>query len=75
MKAIALVSTGIRNNILFRFYKHFIWDSMLIVKNHGCKELMRRRGKKVFAAVFCYYLVRDTFLYIILPVMLGRSLF
>jgi len=75
MKAIAFVYSGIRTTFLFRLYRHFIWDSIVIIKKSGFKELARQRGKKFFAIIFCYYLVRDTFLYILLPIMLGRSLF
>jgi len=62
-------------NILIRFYKYYIIDSILIVKREGFKALLKKRGWKVFAAVIGYYTVRDTILYIILPFLIARGIF
>jgi hypothetical protein len=58
-----------------RLYRFAVIDSLLIVKQHGIRELLRRRGWKFVAGVCGYYLVRDTLLYIVLPVCLARGLF
>ena len=65
----------LRDNLIVRFYKYYIIESIMIVKRDGFKTLLKERGKKVFLAIFTYYLVRDTLLYIIIPYMLARGLF
>ena len=62
-------------NILIRFYKYYIIDSILIVKREGFKALLKKRGWKVFAVVIGYYTVRDTILYIIIPFLVARGIF
>jgi hypothetical protein len=62
-------------NILTRFYKYYIIDSILIVKREGFKALLKKRGWKVFAVVIGYYTVRDTILYIIIPFLVARGIF
>jgi len=62
-------------NILIRFYKYYIIDSILIVKREGFKALLKKRGWKVFAVVIGYYTARDTILYIIIPFLVARGIF
>ena len=62
-------------NILIRFYKYYIIDSILIVKREGFKALIKKRGWKVFAVVIGYYTVRDTILYIIVPFVIAQGIF
>lgn len=62
-------------NILVRFYKYYIIDSILIVKREGFKALLKKRGWKVFAMVIGYYTVRDTMVYIIIPLLIAKSIF
>jgi hypothetical protein len=62
-------------NILIRFYKYYIIDSILIVKREGLKALLKKRGWKVFAVVIGYYTVRDTILYIIVPFLIAQGMF
>lgn len=62
-------------NIIIRFYKYYIIDSIIIVKNEGFKSLLRKRGWKIFAAVIGYYIVRDTILYILIPYLAARNIF
>jgi hypothetical protein len=62
-------------NIIFRLYKHYVIDSVLIIKNHGFKELLRRRGKKFFLVIIAYYAVRDSVVYIIIPFCIAKGLF
>jgi hypothetical protein len=61
-------------NILIRFYKYYIIDSILIVKREGFKALLKKRGWKVFAVVIGYYTVRDTILYIIVPFIIAQGI-
>jgi hypothetical protein len=58
-----------------RFFRYAIFDSLLIVRRHGFRELLRQRGWKFVAAVAVYYLVRDTLLYIVVPLLTARGLF
>ena len=39
------------------------------------RELLRSRGWKFVAAVLAYYLVRDTLLYVVVPLCVARGLF
>jgi hypothetical protein len=40
----------------------------------GLKAVWKRFGWKLFAAFFLYYLIRDSFLYILLPYLITRGL-
>lgn len=62
-------------NILVRFYKYYIIDSILIVKREGFKALLKKRGWKVFAVVIGYYTVRDTIVYIVVPLLIAKGIF
>ena len=62
-------------NILVRFYKYYIIDSILIVKREGFKALLKKRGWKVFAVVIGYYTIRDTILYILIPLLVAKGIF
>jgi hypothetical protein len=75
MQALSLVSNTVKKNFLFRIYKHYIIDSIVIVKKFGFKELFRRRGLKFLLVIFTYYLVRDTFVYIIIPLCIAKGIF
>jgi hypothetical protein len=74
MAALTTVTTFIQQNPLLRFYKHNVIDSALILKRHGFKELVRRRGWKFLLAVAGYYLVRDTIVYVAIPLIVARGL-
>lgn len=58
-----------------RLYRYAVLDSLRIARQHGPRELLRRRGWRFFAGVCAYYLVRDTLLYVVLPVCIARGLF
>ena len=62
-------------SILVRFYKYYIIDSILIVKREGFKALIKKRGWKVFAVVIGYYTIRDTIVYIIVPLLIAKGIF
>lgn len=51
----------------------FIQDWVSIWKKEGIRALIKQKGWKVVTFIFCYYLIRDTFLYIILPMYLYQS--
>ena len=71
---IGILNTLAAKNILIRFYKYYIIDSILIVKSEGFKSLLKKRGWKVFAVVIGYYTVRDTFFYIIVPFLVAKGI-
>lgn len=75
MTALSAIARIIVSNPIARLYRHYIIDSIVIVKKSGFKELLRRRGWKFFAIIVAYYTVRDTILYIILPFCVARGLF
>lgn len=56
-------------------YRYAVPESVGIVRRHGWRELLRRRGWKFFAVIVAYYVVRDTLLYIVLPLCVARGLF
>lgn len=62
-------------SILVRFYKYYIIDSILIVKREGFKALIKKRGWKVFAIVIGYYTIRDTIVYIVVPLLIANGIF
>ena len=72
---LTVIAKTIQQNFLFRLYKYYIIDSILIIKNSGFKELLRQRGLKFFLIIFAYYLVRDSLIYIIIPFCIARGLF
>jgi hypothetical protein len=75
MTALATATTLMQQNPLFRVYKHYIIDSVLILKRHGFRELVRERGWKFILVIASYYLVRDTILYVAVPLLVARGLF
>jgi hypothetical protein len=48
-------------------YRKYVIDSVVIVRNSGFKELIRKRGWKFLAVIVSYYVVRDSVLYIVIP--------
>ena len=74
MTALTPVAAVVQQNAFFRLYKHTIIDSALILKRFGFKELVRQRGWKFVLAIFAYYLVRDTILYLVIPLCVARGL-
>jgi hypothetical protein len=74
MNTIALANVVVRQNLLFRLYKHHVIDSVVILKRHGLRELVRQRGWKFLLVIAGYYFVRDTILYVAIPLLLARGL-
>ena len=56
-------------------YRYAVLDSICIVRGHGWRELVRQRGWKFFAGIVAYYVVRDTVIYILLPLLIARGIF
>jgi hypothetical protein len=75
VQSLTIIRSTVQQNVLFRLYKYYIIDSILLVKRNGFKELIRQRGWKLFWIVGGYYLVRDTLVYIIIPYCIARGLF
>lgn len=74
MKALTLAANIIQQNFLFRLYRYYIIDSIVIVKNFGLKELVRRRGLKFLFVILGYYLVRDSLIYLVIPFCVAKGL-
>ena len=45
----------------------FLNQWLAIYKNEGFKALLKKKGWSVIIAIILFYLVRDTFLYVLLP--------
>ena len=58
-----------------RLVPGFIREYVAIWKAEGFRELLRQKGWKVVAIIFFYYLIRDSFLYILLPYLIAKGLF
>ena len=56
-----------------RLYRYAVIDSLLIARRRGLRELLRQRGWRFVAAVIAYYLVRDTLLYVVVPLLVARG--
>lgn len=46
-----------------------------VFKKDGMKGLIKRYGWKLVVAVFMYYLIRDSILYILIPYLIAKGLF
>ena len=58
------------------FYKpQFLNQWLAIYKSEGFKVLLKKKGWSVIIAIVLFYLVRDTFLYILLPYLALLVLF
>ena len=62
-------------NIIIRLYKYYIIDSIIIVKSEGLKSLLKKRGWKFFAIIIGYYAVRDTVVYVLVPLLIAQGIF
>jgi len=58
--------------ILFRLYKYYIIDSIIIIKKNGLKELIKQRGWKFLLIIVSYYTVRDSIVYILIPLLISK---
>lgn len=74
MKTLSIMNSYLRNNFIINFYRYYIYESVMIVKDRGFKALIKERGYKVFFAIFMYYLIRDTIVYILIPFLIARGI-
>lgn len=72
---VSKILTILQENFLFRSYKYYVIDSVLIAKNRGVKELFRARGLKFILAVIVYYIIRDSIIYFVIPFLVARGFF
>ena len=56
-----------------RLYRYAVLDSLSIVRRDGLRELFRQRGWRFVAGIFGYYLVRDTLIYVVIPIFIARG--
>lgn len=49
------------------------WVALL--REHGLKEFVRQKGWKFIVAIFLFYLIRDTALYLVVPYLAAKGLF
>jgi hypothetical protein len=68
------VLKSVNKFILVRIYRYYVIDSIIIVKNFGIKELIRKRGWKFLLIIVSYYAVRDSIVYILLPYLLANGI-
>ena len=68
-----VISVVVDRFILFRLYKYYIIDIIIIVKDHGLKELFKRRGWKFLLIIVSYYAVRDSIIYIVIPYLIAKG--
>jgi hypothetical protein len=55
-----------------QFHSTFI-EVRQIYRENGFKAVFKRYGWKLVVGIFCYYLIRDITLYLILPSLVWRS--
>ena len=73
-KVLTILKNLATNNFLIRLYKYYIIDSIAIIKNQGFKELIKERGVKFLFVIIAYYAVRDTIIYIIIPLLIAYQI-
>jgi hypothetical protein len=73
--ALTYINRLATKNLIIKLYKHYIIDSIILVKREGFKALIRERGWKVFAIIIGYYAVRDTVVYLLIPLLIAKGIF
>jgi hypothetical protein len=74
MTALTATITLVQKNPLLRLYRHYVIDSVLILRQRGLRELVRQRRWKFLLLLAGYYLVRDTIFYVAIPLLVARGL-
>lgn len=54
--------------------KSLIKEAKGTFREKGMRGVIQKYGWKFFAVFFCYYLVRDLFLYVFIPYMVAKGL-
>jgi hypothetical protein len=52
----------------------FVKAWVSLIREKGLKQFVREKGWKLVVAVFLFYLVRDSVLYILVPILIARGL-
>jgi hypothetical protein len=68
------LANSVNRFFLFKLYKYYIIDSVVIVKKKGFRELIKKRGWKFLLSIISYYVVRDTIAYIIIPYLIASGI-
>jgi len=68
------ILAGLKGNVIFRLYKTYIIDSIIIIRKDGFKALFAKRGKRFVMVIVLYYLIRDTILYILIPALVAMEI-
>jgi len=55
------------------FKPQIIQDWTKLLREKGFKAFLREKGWKVVAAIFLFYLVRDTLVYILIPFLIAQG--
>lgn len=51
----------------------FIREWVTLLREKGLKGFIKEKGWKIVLAIFTFYLIRDSILYIILPLLIARG--
>ncbi len=60
-------------NLKKLFKPPFIQGWTALLREKGLKAFVREKGWKILAAVFLFYLVRDSVIYIIIPLLIAQG--
>lgn len=52
----------------------FVLAARATYRDGGFQAVVKRYGWKLFAAFFLYYLIRDSFLYLLIPYLIAQGL-
>lgn len=51
-----------------------IQESITLIREQGLKAFIKQKGWVIVVAIFLFYLIRDSILYIIIPYFVARGL-
>lgn len=55
------------------FKPRIIQEWTALLREKGLKGFIKAKGWKVVVAIFLYYLIRDSLLYIVIPLMIAQG--
>ena len=58
---------------LFQNVRAIFHEARQIYREKGFRAVVKRYGWKLVIGVFCYYLIRDILIYLVLPSLLWRA--
>lgn len=61
--------------ISLRLTPRFVQNARQILRDHGFRGVVKAYGWKTLGAIFAYYLVRDSILYLLIPYLVAKGLF